>query len=131
MRSLFGLAASAFAGVAAIVASEDGDPSIVPFFVGLMFLGTVVVGTTQPPYQGPRRIIARGVGVTWLVAAIWVGALLWVHQVFGGDGPMPEPAATYLGLAATVYHLAGLYGGLPLVLLGTFGPDRWFDRTLR
>ena len=39
MRGLMGLGASTLAGVAAIVSSQDGDADLVPFFVGLTFLG--------------------------------------------------------------------------------------------
>jgi hypothetical protein len=128
MRGLFGLAASALAGLAAIVANQDGDPSIVPFFIGLMFLGAVAAWATHPPYGGMRRTIARGVALIWLVAAVWVGMLLAIDKLIGGDGPIPAPEATYLGLTATVYHLVGLYGGLPLVLAGAFGAiERWID----
>ena len=38
----------------------------------------------------------------------------------------PEPAQLYLGIPATVYHLAGLYGGAVLVLLLAFGRLGWF-----
>jgi hypothetical protein len=128
MRGLFGLAASALAGLAAVVASQDGDLDIVPFFIGLTVVGGVEAWATHPPYQRLRRTIARAVGVTWIVAAIWVGMLLGMYQLIGGDGPPPSQEASYFGLTATVYHLVGLYGSLPLILVGAFGPDRWFDR---
>jgi len=38
----------------------------------------------------------------------------------------PGPEDTYLGLTATVYHVAGLYGGAALMLAGAFGPNAWF-----
>jgi hypothetical protein len=126
MRGLLGLSASALGGLAAIIASEDRDPSIVPFFVGMAFLGAVAGWATGTPYVGPRRTIGRAVGLIWLGSGIWVAVLLGLYQLTGGDRPTPPPEATYAGLTATVYHLAGLYGGLALVLVGTFGPDRWF-----
>lgn len=41
MRSVPGIAASALAGIAAVIASLDGDADLVPFFVGLTVLAGV------------------------------------------------------------------------------------------
>jgi hypothetical protein len=129
MRSGLGLAASALAGVAAVIASLDGDADIVPFFVGLTYIGGLEAWSAHPPYVGPRRVLARGAAIFWTVAAIWVGVLLLMYfTVWEASGPPPGPEATYLGLTATVYHVLGLYGGLALVLASAFGPDGWFDR---
>lgn len=124
-RGVAGLAASALAGVAATISSLDGDADLVPFFVGLTFLGGVVAWAAQPPFEARRRAVARGVAVVWLIAAVWVGALLMTF-VSALSGPPPAPQATYLGLTATVYHLAGLYGGLVLAVASAFGPASWF-----
>ena len=126
MRSVLGLAASALAGLAAVIASLDGG--VVPFFVGLTFLGGVEAWAAHPPFVGQRRWLARGVALLWLMAAVWIGVLL---LMFLRGASMPElgPEATYLGLPATVYHLLGLYGGVLLVLVSAFGPDRWVRRS--
>jgi hypothetical protein len=128
MRSVLGMAAAALAGLAASVASEV-DPTIVPFFIGLAVLGGIEAATTQRPFAGQRRVVARGAALLWLVAAVWVGVLLLLYNtVWEHVGPPPVPEPTYLGVPATVYHLIGLYGGLVLVLASAFGPDRWFKR---
>lgn len=127
MRGLFGIGASALAGLAAIVANLDGDHSIVPFFVGLTFIGGVEAWAVCPPFEGVRRWLARALALLWLFAAIWISVLLVWYQAYGGDGPPPPPEQTYLGLTATVYHLVGLYGGLVLVLLAGFRPDAGLD----
>lgn len=127
MRSLLALAASGLAGLAAVISSQDGDADLVPFFVGLTVLGGMAAWAAHEPFVGRRRALARGIALLWLLAAFWVGALLLVYS---GDSsaPRPEPKATYLGLTATAYHVAGLYGGAALVLIGAFGADRWFVR---
>jgi hypothetical protein len=126
MRSLLGLAASALAGLAAVIASLDGG--IVPFFVGLTFLGGVEAWAAHSPFVGQRRWLARGVALLWLLVAVWVGVLLLMF-LRGASMPERGPEATYLGLTATVYHLIGLYGGVVLVLISAFGPERWFRRS--
>lgn len=128
MRSGLGLVASALAGVAAIVASLDGDADIVPFFIGLTFAGGAVAWAARPPYEGGRRWLARGIGLAWLVAAVWVGGLLAMYQAMCACSYPPRPAEdTYLGLTATAFHLVGLYGGLMAVLVGAFGSAGWLS----
>lgn len=132
MRSVLGLGASAVAGIAAVMASLDGDADIVPFFVGLTFLGVVEAWAARSPFAGRRRLIARSVALPWLLAAVWTGGLLLMYTASEGSRPPSGPEATYLGLTATVYHLVGLYGGVVLVLGSAFGPERWSRRsTLR
>ncbi len=124
MRSLLGLAASALAGLATIVA--DLERSIVPFFVGLTFFAGVEAWAAHSPFVGPRRILARGIAVTWLVAAVWIGVLLVNYQLACAcSGPPPPPTQYYAGLPGDAYHLTALYGGLVLILVSAFGPDRW------
>lgn len=126
MRSLLGLAASALAGLAAIIASLDGDADIVPFFVGLTFLGGVEAWASHPPLGRARRRVRRVAALLWFVAALWVGVLLLMFRPWDGDFAAPRPPeATYLGLTATVYHVVGLFGGMTLTLLSVFAPDRW------
>jgi hypothetical protein len=128
MRGVFGLAASFVAGIAGVVANQDGDSSIVPFFVGLTFFGGVVAWAAHPPYADLRRALARIAAGVWLVAGIWIAILLIMfHGV--GDGPTPPPEQTYLGLTATIYHLVGMYAGLGLVLIAAFAPEHRFGRT--
>lgn len=126
MRSVLALAASALAGLAAVIASLGGDADIVPFFVGLIFLGGIGAWAAHRPFEGPRRRIAQGATLLWVLAAVWVGVLLVMSvTVMQASSPPPRPEDTYLGLTATVYHLVGLYAGAALMLLSAFGPDRW------
>ncbi len=126
MRSVLALAASALAGLAAVIASLDGDADIVPFFAGLTLLGGIGALAAHPPFEGPRRRIAQGATLLWVLAAVWVGVLLVMSvTVWQASSPPPRPEDTYLGLTATVYHLVGLYAGAALMLLSAFGPDRW------
>lgn len=120
MRSLLGLLASGLAGLAAVIASLDGDADIVPFFVGLTFAGGAGAWASHPPFVGMRRRLAQGIALVWLVAAAWVGVLL-VMDASMGSGPTPTPDTTYVGVPATVYHLVGLYCGAVLVFLLAFG----------
>jgi len=130
MRSLFGLGASALAALAAVIASDSRNGDIVPFFISLTFVGGVLAWAVHEPFIGIRRRIARAIALAWAVAAVWAGGLLvmvltvWASSI----GLTPTPEATYLGLPATIYHLAGLYGGFVLVAVATFGPEPWLER---
>ncbi len=129
MRSLLGIGASALAALAAVVASDSRNGDIVPFFIALTFAGGVLGWAVHEPFTGIRRRIARGIALAWAVAAVWVGGLLLlVVAVWSSSGPTPVPEATYLGLPATVFHLAGLYGGFVLVLTATFAPTSWLEQ---
>ena len=127
MRSFISLGASALAGLAAVIASLDGDADIVPFFVGLTFLGGLEAWAAHPPFVGRRRQVARGVALVWLLAAVWAGVLLAWYVAAGASGPPPAHEATYLGLTAAVYHLTGLYGGAVAMVVSAFGPEGWFE----
>ncbi|MEO6577879.1 MAG: hypothetical protein ABIO99_03145 [Candidatus Limnocylindria bacterium] len=120
MRGIPSLLAAALAGVAAVVANQDGDADIVPFFVALTLVGGIHAWAVVTPETRAHRSVAYGVAGVWTVAAVWIGVLLLTFQVACGCiGPERPPEETYFGLTATVYHLIGLYGGLGMVLLGT------------
>lgn len=122
MRSGLALGASALAGLAAVIASLDGEGAIVPFFVGLTVLGGIGAWATHEPIGPRRRLLARGISVVWLGAAGWIGILLLMYQATCGCS-MPGPVApeqTYLGLTATAYHLAGVYLGGALMTVAAF-----------
>jgi hypothetical protein len=133
MRGVLGLVASALAGLAAIIASLDGDGDIVPFFVGLTFAGGLAAWAAQPPFGGTRRRLAQVVALAWLVAACWVGLLLVMSvTVWQASSTAPSaPDATYLGLPATAYHLVGVYAGSVLVLLLAFGRAGWLGDSVQ
>ena len=121
-RSLQAIAAASLAAVAAVVANLDGDADIVPFFVALTLAGGVGAWATHEPYRGRRSLLARGIGGLWLIAGGWIGVLLVMYRASCGCS-LPEPIgpdATYLGLTATVYHLAGVYLGGALMAVAAF-----------
>jgi hypothetical protein len=129
MRSALGLAASALAGLAAIVSSQDGSTDLVPFYVGLTFLGGLEAWAAGHPLEGARRSVAAGAALLWAFAAAWVAVLLIASvTIMQASGPSPQPESTYLGLTGTVYRLVGLFGGVMLVLVSAFGPERLLQR---
>jgi hypothetical protein len=120
-RSSLAIGAALLAGLAGVVASQDGDADIVPFFIGLTVLAGLGAWALHEPYDGQRRLLSRGIGVTWLGAAGWIGALLlWQQALCGCSSPPPVPEETYLGLTATIYHLAGVYLGGALMAVAAF-----------
>ena len=120
-RSNLATVATVLAAVAGVVASEDGDASLVPFFIALTVAGGIGAWATHEPFEGPRRVAARGIGVVWLGAAGWIGVLLLMERIACGcSSPPPTAEATYLGLTATVYHLLGVYLGGALVAVAAF-----------
>ena len=124
-RGVPALGAAALAGLAAVISSLDGDPDYVPFFVALTFLGGLLAWAVSRPGGTGRRWITIAVAGTWSVAALWVGALLFMAGTVwqsSSSGPFPGPEATYLGLTATAYHLLGLYGGWVLVVVAAAQP---------
>jgi hypothetical protein len=122
---VLGLAASFVAGLAALVASQVHDADYAPFFIGLSLAGAVEAWAAREPRGRSHRLIARGAAVLWLVAAVWVGVLLaWEASYYAASRPPQEPEATYLGLPVTAYYVAGLYGGVALMLVSAFGTAR-------
>ncbi|HVS12420.1 MAG TPA: hypothetical protein VMV46_00735 [Thermoanaerobaculia bacterium] len=120
-RSLLAVLASALAATAGLVAQLDGDLDIVPFFVGLTVLGSVGAFVVREPYTDNRRVFGAMLATVWIAAAVIIGGLLLWHQALCGCS-MPEPTAeaTYLGLTATVYHVAGVYLGGALMAVAAF-----------
>ena len=120
-RSTLAIVATLLAGVAAVISSQDGDADLVPFFVALTVLGGVGAWAMHEPYVGRRRLMARGIGVTWLGAAGWIGfLLLWERALCGCSSPPPMAEATYLGLTASIYHMIAVYLGGALMAVGAF-----------
>ena len=120
-RSLLAFGASLLAAVAAIVASQDGDTDMVPFFIGLTLLGGIGAWAVHEPYSGTRRLLGRIIAVGWVVVAIFVGGLLlWYQALCACTGPVPPPEATYIGLTATFYRLAALFVGGALMAVAAF-----------
>lgn len=121
-RSSLAIGGMVLAALAAVVANQDGNADIVPFFIGLTVLGGVGAWAVHEPFQGLRTRLAQGIGLVWLVAAIWIGGLLILYQVTCGcSRATPPPEATYLGLTATIYHLVGLFVGGALMTVAVWG----------
>ena len=120
-RSTVAIAATILAAVATVVASQDGDGDIVPFFVGLTVAGGIGAWAMHEPYTGRRELLGRFIGGAWLIAAGWIGVLLVMYQATCGcQMPIRPPEETYLGLTATVYHLAAVYLGGALMAVAAF-----------
>jgi len=123
IRGVTGLLAAALAALAAGIDSLDGDAALVPFFALLTLAGGVVAWAVQPPFTGPRRRLVQVLAVAWALAGIWAAGVLLAYP---GSGTTPGSEPLYLGLPASAYHTGALHAGAILVLLGAFGPDRWF-----
>jgi hypothetical protein len=120
-RIVLALGAAALAALAGAIASLDGDADIVPFFLGLTLAAGVGAWAVHEPYAGARRTFAQLLAVAWLGVAVVVGGLLvWYQALCGCSFPGRPPEATYLGLTATVYHLAGVFVGGALMVVAAF-----------
>lgn len=120
-RTFVAAVATALAAVAGVVSALDGDADLVPFFVGLTVAGSIGAWAVREPYGGDRRRLAQAIGGLWLIAASWIGALLiWQQVLCACSMPLPIREFTYLGLTATVYHLAGVYLGGALMAVAAF-----------
>ncbi len=123
MRDISALAAAVLAGLAAIVSSQDGSSDLVPFYVGLTFLGGIVAWSVPPPAAGIRRWAGTASALLWILAAIWAGALL-LGVAGASSRPPPVPDQTYLGIPATTYRVLGLFGGALLSGAAALVPER-------
>jgi hypothetical protein len=120
-RTSLVIGATVLAALAGVVASLDGDTDILPFFVGLTVAGGIGALAVREPYSGRRQVAAQAIGGLWLIAAGWIGVLLVMHQAACGCSyPVRPPEETYLGLTATIYHLAGVYLGGALMAVAAF-----------
>ncbi|MGZ8563010.1 MAG: hypothetical protein ACXWWU_05260 [Candidatus Limnocylindria bacterium] len=120
-RSLLATGASALAAVAGLVSQLDGDVAFVPFFIGLAVLGATGAFVVREPYTDNRRVFGAMVATVWIAVAFIIGGLLlWQRALCACSMPEPTAEATYLGLTATVYHLAGVYLGGALMAVAAF-----------
>ena len=118
-RSLLAIGASVLAANAVVVSQLDGD--LVPFFVGLTVLGSVGAFAVPEPYMDNRRVFGAMVATAWIAAAVIIGGLLlWRRALCGCSMPEPITEATYLGLTATVHHVAAVYLGGALMTVAAF-----------
>ena len=128
MRALFAVAAAALATIASVLASLDGHADFVPFYAGLSFCAAIAAAVAHEPFVGTRRQVARAAAVVWAVAALWVGVLfVMANSVWQASGPPPTPEQAFLGIPASVYYAAALYGGALLMLLVAVTPDSGTD----
>ena len=122
-RSLLAGGATLLAGLAAAASYlDESGGGVLPFFLALTVVGAAGVAAVREPYGGRRRAVARAIGMSWLAAGGYIGVLLlWQGAVCGCSSPPPTgPEATYMGLTATVYHVAGVFGGGVLMAVAAF-----------
>lgn len=128
MRSTLALGAAGLTAIAALVSQLDGDPYPRLFFLVLTGAALACAAILARPSSN-RIVVARLIGALWIVAAAWVGALLLLFGLlFPGDGPVPPPPATYLGLTATTVHLVAMSGATALIVVAAFGRSTRLDR---
>jgi len=118
-------AAAVLSLVALLVSVLDSAQLEAAFFALAAVAAGVQAWVAREPFDGARRNLGRGIALGWLGVAIWTGVLLAMFQE--ASRPAPQPEATYLGLTATVYHVAAFYGGTVLVLLAAVLPPRRAD----
>ncbi len=124
MRALFAVGAAGLATVASVIASLDGHADLVPFYAGLSFCAAIAAAVAYEPFVASRRQVARAAAVVWAGAAVWVGVLfVMANTVWQASGPPPTPEQAFLGIPASVYYAAALYGGAILILLVATMPD--------
>lgn len=125
MRAVFAVAASGLGSIGSVVASLDAHADFVPFYAGLAFCAAVAAAVAHEPIVAIRRLVARAAAAVWAAAAAWVGALLvMANTVWQSSGPSPIPDQTFLGIPATAYYVAALYGGALLMILVVALPGR-------
>lgn len=125
MRAGLAVAASGLASLGSIIASLDSHAEFVPFYAGLALLATVAAAVLHEPFVGTRRLVARLAAAVWVVAAAWVGVLLvMANTVWQTASPPPRPEQSFLGIPATAYYVAALYGGTVLMTLAVALPGR-------
>jgi hypothetical protein len=125
-RFWFALAGLLLSLLAAVISLIDGGSVELAFFVLLAIAAATQAWLVRSPDVGWMRRTAQGIAVGWVIAAIWIGVLLLMYQ--NASRPPPAPEERYLGLTATVYHLAAVYGGALLAAIAAFGPRRLLDR---
>jgi hypothetical protein len=129
MRTGFSLAALALALTAVVVSYLDTDTVELAFFVLVTTAAATQAWLVRDTSLDWRRWAAMGIAIGWVLAAVGIGVLLMTFQA-ASRGPS-SPEETYLGLTATVYHLAAVYGGALLVVIAAFGPKRWLEHSRR
>jgi len=125
-RVWFSLAAFGLAALAAAISYFNGDSIELAFFALVGLAASTQAWCVREPGNPWLMRTARVIALAWAAAAAWIGVLLVMYQ--SASRPPPGPEELYLGVTATVYHLAALYGGLVLVSIAAFGPRRWLDR---
>lgn len=134
MRSVLALGAAGLTSVAAAISALErpGDGDELRFFAGLTLAGLVAAGAFHPRLGPHGHVIGAAIAAAWTTAGVWIGALLLFFQAACGcSQPEPiGPPATYLGLTATAWHLAAMYGSNALILVAAFGRSTFLDRPL-
>lgn len=122
MRTTLALGAAALALIAAFASGVSGETDVIGFFLVLTAAAIVIAALATGPWTRPARLLARTIAVAWVVAAVWIGALLVFYQAACGcSSPVPiDPPPNMAGIPTTLFHLLATYLGGALVIVATF-----------
>ena len=123
MRTNLSAAAAILSVIAGAVSLIDDAQEASAFFLVAAVVASIQAAAAKVPFAGPRRRLSRILAWAWVIAVVWIDALLVMYQ--SAARPTPEPEATYLGLTATAFHVIALHAGAVLVLLSAYVPERW------
>ncbi len=113
MRTALALGAAVLSLVAALASALAGEDDMIVFFLVLAGVAVVIAALTTGPWTRPARLVARTLAVAWVVAAIWIGALLvWYQSLCACSSPAPiGPPPNVAGIPTTLFHLLATYLG--------------------
>lgn len=121
-RTFLAVGAAVLAAIPLALSRLDGDGDLDPFFAILVVAAlTVAALTALAPSHPATRPISWLIVLAWFAAGAAIAFLLVIYQwACACSRPDPAsfpPAASYLGLPATAFHLLATYGGGALVAL--------------
>jgi hypothetical protein len=129
LRPWFSIAAFVLSVLAGAISYFDGDSIELAFFAITAIAASTQAWCVRDFDVDLLRRSAQGIALAWVAAAVWIGVLLMMFQA--SSGPPPAPEERYLGLTATFFHMAAVYGGALLASVAAFGPRGWLDARAR
>lgn len=122
VRSTLALVAAGLSAIAAVASAVAGEDDVIAFFLVMTAVAVVIAVLGARPWTGAARLVARTLAVAWVVAAIWIGALLvWYQGSCACSSAVPVgPGPNVAGVPTTLFHLLATYLGGALVVVATF-----------